>query len=626
MTAPAGARRALGRARFLPLLAAFSLLLALATGAAWTALRGADVDDRVGDSLARLAALAAIPDLLQGAEAEQGRLILLGARGDLSALHGAVDDAVSRYAGLTGGDAMLRPTIAVLRDAVAARFRSLDEGLALARAGEGGRVLAILSAPTGAEQLRRARDAHDILRAEEEARLLHAARRADVVGQSILGLSALVLLAIGVGAMLAARDAFRRAGAAEADRDTAMAANARLLGEMTERERLEDRLRQAQKMESVGQLTGGIAHDFNTMLAVVIGNLHLLRRRAARGETDLDRFVTGALDGAQRAATLTHRLLAFARLQPLSPKPVDLNRLASGMTDLFRRTLGEAIRVEVARTPGLWATHADPSQLENALLNLAVNARDAMPGGGTLTVALANVSVTDSDAPWHGGAEPGDYAMMTVTETGTGMPPEVAARAFDPFFTTKEAGRGTGLGLSQVYGFARQSGGHVTIHSEPGAGTSVRIFLPRFVAESDGTPPDLADAPTLVLGGRPDETVLVVEDEDRVRQFVVSALRELGYTAIGAGGPAQALKILDGNPHVRLLLTDVVMPEMNGRRLAEEALRRRPGLRVLFASGYAPAEVLEGDRPGPGAAILAKPFSLDALAAKVREALDGRGD
>jgi signal transduction histidine kinase len=615
----------------LPVLAGLALLLGLATGVAWFVLRDADVADRLRQALLRLDALAAVPALLQAAEAEGSRALLIGDGRDLAAPRAALGSALSRYDSLVAADPVLRPTAAVLRDAVAARLRSLDDLLSRAaaadnmppRAASDDGVRDLLRDAAGADQTRRVRDAFETLRAEEEARLLFAASRADRGVQALLGGSAIILVSLGIGGLVAARDAFRRARLAEADRDAAVAARERLMGEMTERERLEDRLRQSQKMESVGQLTGGIAHDFNNMLAVVVGNLHLLRRRAARGETDLDRFVTGALDGAQRAANLTHRLLAFARLQPLAPKPVDANRLLAGMADLLRRTLGEAIRVDIARTPGLWETHADPSQLENAILNLAVNARDAMPNGGALSVTAANVSVTDSDAPWHGGAEPGDYVLIAVTDTGTGMPEEVAARAFDPFFTTKELGRGTGLGLSQVHGFAHQSGGHVTIHSELGSGTTIRLFLPRFAATGDEPPPDLAPADTAPRPGRAEETVLVVEDEDRVRQFVVSALRELGYTAIGANGPGQALKLLDGNPGVRLLLTDVVMPEMNGRRLAEEARRRRPGLRVLFASGYAPADVMQADLPGPGAAILAKPFSLDALAQKVREALDG---
>jgi len=401
-------------------------------------------------------------------------------------------------------------------------------------------------------------------------------------------------------------------------------ANRTLLAEAASREAAEAQVRQMQKMEAVGQLTGGIAHDFNNMMAVVIGSLNLMRRRRARGDQDIDRFIDAALDGASRAATLTARLLAFSRQQPLAPEPIDANRLVSGMSELLRRTLGEAVRIETVLAAGLWRTHADVSQVENAIVNLAVNARDAMPAGGKLTIETANVHFDDAYVARNVGVPPGQYVMIALSDTGTGMAPEVMARAFDPFFTTKGVGKGTGLGLSQVYGFVRQSGGEVKIYSEPGAGTTVKIYLPRFFGSEESLPAATAlHGP--VQAGSPQEIILVVEDEERVRQFTVEALRELGYTVLHADGGAAALRLLDSHPEVRLLMTDIIMPDMNGRALADEAARRMPTLRVLYMTGFTRNAVVHNGMLDPGVNFIAKPFSIDQLAAKVREALDPPG-
>ncbi len=380
----------------------------------------------------------------------------------------------------------------------------------------------------------------------------------------------------------------------------------------------EAQLRQAQKMEAVGQLTGGIAHDFNNMLAVVIGALDLLERRIARGSTDVARYVEAARDGASRAAALTQRLLGFSRQTAIDPMPTDLNALVSGMTDLLRRTLGEAVTVETRLSTAPWIANTDASQLENAVLNLAVNARDAMPGGGRLTIATDNCAIGEGDAIAFGIA-PGDYLALAVVDTGEGMSPEVAARAFDPFFTTKLVGKGTGLGLSQVFGFARQSGGHVAIESTPGVGTTVRILLPRDT--SDRTPTPAAEDRRAAPRGRGDEVVLVVEDEDRVRSYSVEALRELGYHVVDAADGPSALRLIEGGQRIDLLFTDVVMPGMNGRELAEAARWHLPDLRILYTSGYTRDTI---ERTGPEAAsVLTKPFDVATLAARVRSALDG---
>ena len=393
-----------------------------------------------------------------------------------------------------------------------------------------------------------------------------------------------------------------------------------LVGAETRREVAEGQVRQLQKMEAVGQLTGGIAHDFNNMLAVVIGGLGLAQRRLARGDHEVGKYIDAAMDGARRAATLTQRLLAFSRQQALAPIALDANAMVRGMEDLLRRTIGEAVQLETVLAGGLWRTHADPSQLENALLNLAVNARDAMGEVGRLTIETANAHLDEDYARQHGDVAAGQYVQISVTDVGSGMTSEVIARAFDPFFTTKAAGVGTGLGLSQVYGFVKQSDGHLKVYSEVGQGTTVKIYLPRFVGQLEAIPalPMRAE----MQPGRPEEVVLVVEDEERVRELAVATLRELGYSVIHAHDAISALRQLDAHPEVTLLFTDIVMPGVNGRKLADEAVRRRPDLRVLFTTGYTRNAVVHNGVLDAGVDLLGKPYGLDQLAAKVRDVLD----
>ena len=403
-----------------------------------------------------------------------------------------------------------------------------------------------------------------------------------------------------------------------------ISANQSLITEMQSREVAEGQLRQLQKMEAVGQLTGGIAHDFNNMLAIVIGSLNLIRKRLDRGDRDVARFVDVASDGANRAAALTQRLLAFSRQQPLAPEPIDANKLVAGMSEILRRTLGGGIRLETVLAGGLWRTHADVSQLENAILNLAVNARDAMAeaDGGRLTIETANAHLDEAYAR-TAGIPAGQYVLVAVTDIGAGMTPDVLAKVFDPFFTTKPVGKGTGLGLSQVYGFVRQSGGHAKVYSEPGHGTSVKLYLPRFYGrdEVDRSYAEAQTSAALPTGSRR-EIVLVVEDEKALRLLSVEALRELDYTVRHAESGAAALRVLDAQPDVALLFTDIVMPDMNGRRLAEEALRRRPELKVLYTTGFTRNAVVHNGVLDPGTNFLPKPFTLEQLAAKVREVLD----
>ncbi len=382
----------------------------------------------------------------------------------------------------------------------------------------------------------------------------------------------------------------------------------------------EEALRQAQKMDAVGQLTGGIAHDFNNMLAVVLGSLELLSRRLPEDDLRARRYVEAATDGARRATTLTQRLLAFSRRQPLQPEPIDVNRLVAGMSDLLRGSIGGGIHLESVLAAGLWLVHADPNQLENVILNLAINARDAMAGEGRVTIETANAYLDERYVEGEIGVTAGQYVQIAVTDTGCGMPREVISKAFDPFFTTKTVGKGTGLGLSQVYGFVKQSGGHVKIYSEVGIGTTVKLYLPRLVGGSvPVVEPVVEHAP---VGGDHHELILVVEDEPGVRAVTVEALNVLGYRVLEADGAVAALRLLEAHPNVALLFTDIVMPEVNGARLAEAARAMRPGLKVLFTTGYTRNAVVHNGVVDPGVDLLGKPFTFEALAAKVRSVLD----
>jgi PAS domain S-box-containing protein len=397
----------------------------------------------------------------------------------------------------------------------------------------------------------------------------------------------------------------------------------RVEAEVAERLKAEAALRQAQKMEAVGQLTGGVAHDFNNLLTIISGNLELLMRQLPGDAARPRRLAEAAIQGARRAATLTQRLLAFSRRQPLDPKPVDPNRLVASISDMLRRTLGETVALETVLAAGLWQTRVDGNQLENALVNLAVNARDAMPDGGKLTVETANASLDESYVATVPEPVPaGQYVMIAVSDTGSGIDKATLERVFEPFFTTKEPGRGTGLGLSQVYGFVRQSGGHVRIYSEVGHGTTVKLYLPRLMGAA-GEPGGARREPLTAPRGE-GETILLVEDEDELRAFAAEALEDLGYRVLEAWDAETALNLLDREGHIALLFTDVVLPGgTNGRALADEIVRRLPETRVLFTTGYTRNAIVHQGRLDPGVHLLGKPFSYSELAVKVRRVLDG---
>ncbi|WP_426956909.1 PAS domain S-box protein [Muricoccus radiodurans] len=403
---------------------------------------------------------------------------------------------------------------------------------------------------------------------------------------------------------------------------------AKITRDLTERrevqlelEQSREQLFQSQKMEAVGHLTGGLAHDFNNLLTGITGSLELMRTRLGQGRTnELGRYIDAARGAADRAAALTHRMLAFARRQTLDPKPTDPNRLVAGMMALVENTVGPQIAVEVRTAPDLWPTRCDPNQLENALLNLCINARDAMPHGGRLTITTANAAVDPRQGRAQG-VEPGEYVSISVADSGVGMTPEVAARAFDPFFTTKPTGLGTGLGLSMIYGFARQSGGHARIETEPGRGTAVQLLLPRYHGATEAEEGSTASAAPARAGDG--ETVLVVDDEPTVRMLVTEVLQELDYAAREAADGASGLRVLQSDARVDLLITDVGLPGgMNGRQLADAARQLRPGLKILFITGYAENAVIGSGQLEPGMHLLTKPFAMESLAGRIRAIIE----
>jgi signal transduction histidine kinase len=507
-----------------------------------------------------------------------------------------------------------------LRRAARAKLDELGTTIARYRAGSRDEALALVRSGAGRSDMEQAREVigrmietEDRTQSDLRAPLETAARwlKVGLIGSGIMCLAL---------AAFAAINSYGQMAKLVASRDALRTSNQQLVEGAARREQLADQLRQSQKMEAIGQLTGGLAHDFNNMLSVIMGSLNLLRRRLARGETDLGRYIDAALDGADRAATLTHRLLAFSRRQPLTPQSIDVNKLVAGMSDLLRRTIGEQIRVETVLAGGLWRTCVDRGELESAILNLAVNARDAMAEGGRLTIETANCHLDDNYASAHVEVPAGQYVLVAVTDNGCGMSPDVLAKAFDPFFTTKGIGKGTGLGLSQVHGFVKQSGGHVKIYSESGEGTTIKLYLPRFHGVEQVAAAATADRP--IPRGDINQLILVVEDEERAREVTAESLRELGYSVVHAGSAASALEILAARPEVRLLFTDIVMPDVNGRKLAEEAVRRVPGIKVLYTTGYTPNAIVHNGVVDPGVQLISKPFTLEQLARKVHAVLD----
>ncbi|WP_336486707.1 CHASE3 domain-containing protein [Methylobacterium nigriterrae] len=605
-----------------PLAAGFLLLVAVvAASGALVGMQRASLSD-MRRSFELRNAIELLLSTLTDAETGQRGYLLTGDETYLAPFSEAaprLETGLRRVEASVSADPGIIETVRELRSAATDKVAELRRTIELREAGQPEASIAVVRAGDGKRLMDRVRDLVAKLQAETnralEERQHRAASTARLLQLSVAG-AALLALALAAYTIVDARARTRRLATAH---NALRASHDTLVATIASRDELEDQLRQSQKMEAMGQLTGGLAHDFNNMLAIIMGNLNLLKRRLGRGETRVETFIDQALQGGERAATLTHRLLAFGRKQPLMPEPVDCNRLVPGMSELLRRTLGEAVRVETVLAGGLWMTRADANQLENAIVNLAINARDAMAASGRLTIETGNAHLDDGYAAENLGVPPGQYVLIAVTDTGTGMPPEVVSRAFDPFFTTKQVGQGTGLGLSQVYGFVKQSGGHVKIYSEPGRGTTVKIYLPRHT----GTVPSAGGRAVHVdiPEGHPGEIVLVVEDEDAVRRVAVEALRDLRYTVIHARNGREALQLLDTHGAVALLFTDVVMPEMSGKELADAAHRIRPGLPVLYTTGYTRNAIVHNGIVDADVQLLSKPYTLDQLARKVRQVL-----
>ncbi|MHB8884977.1 MAG: CHASE3 domain-containing protein [Methylovirgula sp.] len=603
------------------LIATTALAAVLVVGTFWLAARTQAEDEWVRHTLAVRNQIFQIHILVRRAESNARGYLLTRDEGYLepyAKVRAELPPAIGKLAALVAKNPRQLRALSPLRDLTAAKLQELNDAIAKHKSGN--------SVPPAKSDTRK--EVHRmyelrhllVTMTEEENRQLSLmlSRWATFgkLSQVSAGISFMLICAVGILVAVLTRRSFTEIATA---RDRLMLSNQELLEQINLRESAESQLRQAQKMEAIGQLTGGIAHDFNNMLGVISGSLDLIQRRLRKGDLSVDRFLEAAVKATERAAALTHRLLAFARQQPLSPEPLDANRMITNMSDLLRSTLGEHIAIETVAAAGLWRTKADAHQLENAILNISINARDAMQSGGRLTIETANAYLDEAYCRQYGDVSAGQFVMIAITDTGMGMNPAIAARAFDPFFTTKPAGTGTGLGLSQVYGFVKQSHGHIKIYSELGAGTTVKIYLPRFMGDT----PEITNASIApVATGNVGETILVVEDDPLMRRLTTEALRELGYTVYDSERASDALVILDATPGIQLLFTDIVMPEVDGRKLAEEATRRWPDLKVLFTTGYTPNAVVHGGVLDAGVQFLAKPFTLEQLAAKIRYVLD----
>jgi signal transduction histidine kinase len=599
----------------------------------------------VGFLMLTCAAIAAIVLAITSAEAERWAAHSMEVRRLQTVMFSAMQDAETAQRGylLTGNADYLQPydhtherlpdlrrelhaavadntaqqkRLDALDQAIDLKLAELDRTVAQARAGQADTAIARLKTNQGKALMERVRArSHDFEQAE--ATLLAKRQGAAATQRSLL--IGVIVLALGGAALLAFAVARESRGHA---RELGQR-NRALENEIAQRERAEAQLRQAQKMEALGQLTGGVAHDFNNMLAIIVGNLDMLIRRLS-GQEKLLSLAENALSGANRAAALTKGLLAFSRQQPLDPKPTDVNKCVADMSELLRRALGENIAVETVLAGGLWRAFVDTPQLESAILNLAVNARDAMnqagAASGRLTIETSNAFLDKAYADAHDEVVAGQFVLVAITDTGGGMTPEVMERAFDPFFTTKRLGEGTGLGLSQVHGFLKQSRGHIKLYSELGVGTTVKLYLPRdtqaLVAEEA-----VAPRPIVASGGA--FTVLIAEDDPGVRTFTVSAARELGYKVIEADGAAVALERLGQRPEIDILLTDVVMPGSNGRQLVDAALVLRPDLKVIYMTGYTRNAIVHNGTLDAGTRLLTKPFTLEQLDRELRDALTG---
>jgi signal transduction histidine kinase len=623
------AERLLRNARII-IPAGFLLVLAAIIGVAIGLVRSQRADDLV---LHTMEVRQAAQDLLisiRDAEARKRSYLLTADRDYLETVEESVKDIPPQYAALMElvSDNPARQTqVAALGSLVDAKVAEFRKTLDLIEGGERDAALLILNSPESRKLSSDIRNKVGEIVDAERARLVDRqsqSRQDRYLLAGLIGIAVLFAILLSTILAVSTLQALRRLVA----RTKELEAESRL------RQDAEDTLRQAHKMEAVGQLTGGVAHDFNNLLTIIIGNLDAMRRQiaAAANPGDIQTLIgkmtkplDSAMQGARSAAQLTQRLLAFARRQPLEPVRVDMNRLITGMLDLLRRTLGEEISIETVFAAGLWPVHADPHQLENALLNLALNAKDAMPEGGCLTIETANTYLDDTYVRRFGDIAAGQYAVLCVTDTGQGIPKEVLDQVFEPFFTTKGHGEGSGLGLAMVHGFVKQSGGHVRIYSEEGEGTTVKIYLPRMTAAEEvaavpaGKPErDIAPMPRAEQG----EVILLVEDNEGVRRYAKDVLEEIGYWVLEASNAEDALRAVAKKPRIDLLFTDVVLPGASGRELADRIKQLYPHVPVLYTTGYTRNAIVHQGRLDPNIHLLNKPYTQQDLARKVRELLD----
>jgi signal transduction histidine kinase/CheY-like chemotaxis protein len=595
----------------------FLLLAVLASIVASVA--SADADRWAVHSLMVRQATEHLFSLIQDAETGQRGFLLTGDASYLAPFYTAkteIPAAENTLRSLTTDNPLQQSRLAKLYPLVERKIGELSRTIELAKAGNTDEALRGVRTNQGRDLMSGIRSALDEFDDDETTTATTRNAKAVLLRSVLLWVTIVAAFLAAAVAILVGFTLRRQVGELRL-------LTASLKTEMLERERAEATMRQAQKMEALGQLTGGVAHDFNNMLAIIVGNLDLGMRRLSREDVRARIYVENALSGARRAAELTKRLLAFSRLQPLKPQSADANKCVADMSELLRRTLGEAIELETVLGGGLWRAIVDVHQLESAILNLVINARDAMGRAGRLTIETANTELNRAYADAHAEVTPGQYVMIAVTDTGRGMSDAVIEKAFDPFFTTKPTGAGTGLGLSQVHGFIKQSKGHIKIYSEEGKGTTIKIYLPRdmsrvFAAETRSAVPR---APEF---SPKDHVVLVVEDDPGVRSFTVSAVRELGYDAVEADTVGIAREKLLENPRVTIILTDVVLPGGNGRELADILLRERPDLVVLFMTGYTRNAIVHNGTLDPGVRLLSKPFTIEELGRELHAILQDR--
>jgi len=625
---------ALGRAgsvsHFTPLVLGFAALGVLLLGIVGFLQQQAQNDAEIQNTIAARGLLLRTLVALDDAETGQRGFLLSSDQSYLAPYNAALPQIVANLnalAALEGAGIVDPIELTELDRQIAQKLEELRSTIELNKAGKNSDALALFATGAGKSTMNLIRAQAEILLASQTDRARERFARIKQVGEWLqVGALCAVVLAAALS-FVAVEQLRRRLANLTASDDNLVSArvdlvtaNAEVVTGVQHGEQLSEQLRQSQKMEAIGQLTGGLAHDFNNMLAVIVGSLNLTKRRLARGETDVVRYLDSALDGAERATKLTNRLLAFSRQQPLSPVALDPNRMVAGMAELLRGTLSDNVVLETVLAGGLWRALVDPNQLENSILNIAINARDAMPEGGKLTIETSNAYLDDDYAASHFGVAAGQYVQISVTDTGMGMTADTRSKVFEPFFTTKQPGKGTGLGLSQVFGFVKQSGGHVSVYSELERGTTIKVYLPRSYRENESRGASRVAA--AFPAGQAGEIILVAEDDERVIQLTVDTLRELGYTVLHADSGAAALLTLEAVAHIDLLFTDIVMPGMDGRKLAEEALKRRPEIKVLFTTGYAPNSVVHNGALDYGEDLISKPYSIEQLASKIRDVLD----